>query len=66
MTSTSENRQKRRLKNKKTSKTRTHFEIRLASGKTDFHCMIKETLIMQELYLTLNTNLTGDRKLSLY
>ena len=41
-----------------------HFEI-LASGKTDYHCKINETLFIQELSLTLNTNLTSN-KLSLY
>lgn len=41
-----------------------HFEI-LASGKTDYHCKIKETLFIQELNPALNANLTSD-KLSLY
>ena len=35
------------------------------SGKTDYHCEIKETLFTKELNPTLNTNLTSD-KLSLY
>ena len=30
-----------------------HFDI-LASGKTDFHCKIKETLLIQELKPSLN------------
>ena len=33
-----------------------HSEI-LASGKTDYHCKIKETLFIQELNPTLNTDL---------
>ena len=41
-----------------------HFEI-LASGRTDYHSKIKETLFIQELNPTLNTNLTSE-KLSLY
>ena len=41
-----------------------HFEI-LASGKTDYHCKINETLFTQELNPTSNANLTSD-KLSLY
>ena len=41
-----------------------HFEI-LTSGKTDLHCKIKETLLIQELKPPLNVNVTSD-KLSLY
>ena len=41
-----------------------HFEI-LASARTDYHCKMKETLFIQELNRTLNTNLKSD-KLSLY
>ena len=37
-----------------------HFEI-LASGKTDYHCKIKEILFIQELNPILNTNLTSDK-----
>ena len=37
----------------------------LPSGKTDYHCKIKETLFIQELNPTLNTNLNSD-KVSLY
>ena len=32
-----------------------HFDI-LASGKTDLHCKIKETLFIQELKPSLNAN----------
>ena len=32
-----------------------HFDI-LASGKTDYHCKIKETLFIQELQPPLNAN----------
>ena len=41
-----------------------HFDI-LASGKTDYHCKIKETLLIQELKLALNVNVSGE-KLILY
>ena len=37
----------------------------IASGKTDYHCKIKQSCFIQELNPTLNTNLTID-KLSLY
>ena len=40
-----------------------HFDF-IASGKTDYHCKIKETFFIQELNPTPNTNLTSD-KLSL-
>ena len=41
-----------------------HFKI-LASEKTDQHCKIKETLLIQELEETLNVNISSD-KLLLY
>ena len=41
-----------------------HFDI-LASGKTDFHCKIKETLFIQELKPSLNVNVSNE-KLLLY
>ena len=41
-----------------------HFDI-LASGKTDFHCKIKETLLIQELQSSLNVNVSSE-KLMLY
>ena len=41
-----------------------HFDI-LVSGKTDYHCKIKETLLIQELKLAFNVNVRGD-KLMLY
>ena len=41
-----------------------HFDI-LASGKTDFHCKIKETLLIQELKPSLNVNVSSE-KLLLY
>ena len=41
-----------------------HFEI-LASGRTDQHCKVKETLLIQELKPSLNVNISSD-KLSLY
>ena len=34
-----------------------HFDI-IASGKTDLHCKIKETLFIQELQPSLNVNVT--------
>ena len=37
----------------------------LLSGKTDYQCKIKETLFIEELNPTLNTNLNSDN-LSLY
>ena len=37
----------------------------LASGKTDFHCKIKETLLIQELKPSLNVNVSSE-KLLLY
>ena len=39
-----------------------HFDI-LASGKTDFHCKIKETLFIQELKPSLNVNISSDKLL---
>ena len=41
-----------------------HFDI-LVSEKTDQHCIIKETLLIQELKPSLNVNISSD-KLSLY
>ena len=41
-----------------------HFDI-LASVKTDYHCKIKETLLIQELKLALNVNVSS-KKLILY
>jgi len=41
-----------------------HFDI-LASGKTDYHCKVKETLFIQELQPALNVNVSGE-KLLLY
>ena len=41
-----------------------HFDI-LASGKTDLHCKIKETLFIQELQPSLNANV-GSERLLLY
>ena len=43
-----------------------HFDI-LASGKTDYHCKIKETLLIQELKPALNVNVcVSSEKLILY
>ena len=39
-----------------------HFDI-LASGKTDFHCKIKETLFIQELKPSLNVNISSGKLL---
>ena len=41
-----------------------HFDI-LASGKTDYHCKVKETLYIQDLLPALNTNVSSE-KLLLY
>jgi len=41
-----------------------HFEI-LASGKTDYHCKIKETLFIQDLAPAFNVNVSS-KKLNLY
>ena len=41
-----------------------HFDI-LASGKTDLHCKIKETLFIPELKPSLNVNVSSE-KLMLY
>ena len=41
-----------------------HFDI-LASGKTDYHCKVKETLFIQELQPALNANVSSE-KLLLY
>ena len=37
-----------------------HFDI-LASGKTDYLCKIKETLLIQELKPTLNVNVNSEK-----
>ena len=41
-----------------------HFEI-LASGKTDYHCKIKETLFIQDLQPAFNVKISS-KKLMLY
>ena len=41
-----------------------HFDI-LASGKTDYHCKIKETLLIQEFKPAFNVNVSSE-KLVLY
>ena len=41
-----------------------HFDI-LASGKTDYHCKVKDTLFIQELQPPLNANVSSE-KLLLY
>jgi len=41
-----------------------HFDI-LASGKTGYHCKIKETLLIQELKPAFNVNVSSE-KLILY
>ena len=47
-----------------TTSSGNHFEI-LASGKTDYHCKIKETLFIQELKPAFNVNVSSE-KLMLY
>ena len=42
-----------------------HFEIP-ASGKTDLHCKIKETLFIQELQPSLNANVGSERNTLLH
>ena len=37
-----------------------HFDI-LASGKTDYHCKIKETLLIQELKPAFNVNVLSEK-----
>ena len=37
-----------------------HFDI-LASGKTDYHCKIKETLFIQELKPDFNVNVSSEK-----
>ena len=39
-----------------------HFDIS-ASGKTDYHCKIKETLFIQELQSALNANVSSEKLL---
>ena len=41
-----------------------YFDI-LATGKTDYHCKVKETLFIQELQPALNANVSSE-KLLLY
>ena len=41
-----------------------NFDI-IATGKTDFHCRIKETLLIQELKPAMNSNVASE-KLLLY
>jgi len=41
-----------------------HLDI-LASGKTDYHCKVKETLFIQDLQPALNANASSE-KLLLY
>ena len=41
-----------------------HFDI-LATGQSDIHCKIKETLLIRDLKLALNENV-GSEKLLLY
>ena len=36
-----------------------HFEI-LASGKTDYHCKIKETLFIEDLKPAFNDNISSE------
>ena len=40
-----------------------HFDI-LASGKTDYHCKIKETLLIQELKPAFNVNVSSEKLIS--
>ena len=37
-----------------------HFDI-LATGETDYHCRVKETLFIQELELAFNVNVESER-----
>ena len=39
-----------------------HFDI-LASGKTDYHCKIKETLLIQELKPAFNVNVSSEKRI---
>ena len=39
-----------------------HFDI-LASGKTDYHCKVKETLFIQELLPAANANVSSEKHL---
>ena len=39
-----------------------HFDI-FASGKTDYHCKIKETLFIQELQPAFNVNVSSEKPL---
>ena len=42
-----------------------HFDI-LATGQSDIHCKIKETLLIRDLKSTLNNENAGSEKLLLY
>ena len=57
---------KRRLHDRKTehfkASFKAHFDI-LASGKTAYHCKVKETLFIQKLQPPLNANVSGKRLL---
>ena len=37
-----------------------HFDV-VASGKTDYHCKIKETLLIQELKPAFNVNVSSEK-----
>ena len=39
-----------------------HFDI-LASGKSDYHCKVKETLFIQELQPASNANVSSEKLL---
>ena len=39
-----------------------HFDI-LASGKTDYHCKIKEALLIQELKPAFNVNVSSETQM---
>jgi len=42
-----------------------HFDI-LASGNTDYHCKVKETMLIQELQPALNANVSSEKLLLYY
>ena len=42
-----------------------HFDEILAKGKTDYHCIIKETLFIQEFEPALNVNGESERFINL-
>ena len=39
-----------------------HFDV-LASGKTDYHCKVKETLFIRDLQPALNANVSSEKLL---